>query len=226
MEDIADPSVNEIVIMCSAQSAKTLTILAALGWIIVEDPGPTLWIAHNDTEAKKISNMRLYPMLERCAPIAERLPPRGPQRKTKELYLPGMALILTGSEATGALQSTPYQRVICDEARSYRKGTLGMISKRFRSYGANYKKIVISTPAFENDELHQAYLSGDRRVWMIRCPKCGNEHDLDWGDRDSVGGLKWDTNDTTYDGERGSYRWDELFKTIRFKCWGSGCDHV
>jgi len=226
MEAIADPSVNEIVVMCSAQSAKTLTILAALGWIICEDPGPTLWVAHNATEAKKLSNMRLYPMLEKCGPVAEQLPPRGPQRKTLELYLPGMPLVLTGSESTGALQSTPYRWVICDEARSYKKGTLGMIDKRFRSFGGNRKKIVISTPALEMDELHQAYLAGDRRVWLVKCPKCGNEHDLDWGDRESIGGVKWDTNDLTYDSENGSYRWDDLVPTIRYKCWNEECDHV
>lgn len=225
MEAIADPTVRQIVIMCSAQSAKTLTILAALGWIIIEDPGPTLWVAHNSTEAKKISNMRLYPMLEKCAPIAERLPPRGPQRKTLELYLPGMPLVLTGSEATGALQSTPYKVVICDEARSYKKGTLDMIFQRFRSYGANYKWIIISTPANENDELHQAYLDGDRRKWLVPCPKCGTEQELEWGDRDSVGGLKWDTNEITYDSVNGTYRWDELFKTLRYHCCNGACDH-
>ncbi len=226
MEDIADPTVNEIVIMCSAQSAKTLTLLAALAWIICEDPGPTLWVAHNDKEAKKLSNMRVYPLFERCGPVAERLPPKGPQRKTLELYLPGMPFIITGAEATGALQSTPYRIVVCDEARSYKKGTLGMISKRFRSYGSNYKKIVISTPDSEMDELHQAYLAGDRRILKIACPKCAHEHDLDWGDRESTGGMKWDTTDETYDSVNGSYRWDELYKTIRYQCWNPDCDHA
>ena len=226
MEDIADPSINTVVIMCSAQSAKTLTIMATLGWIIDQDPGPTMWVAQNDKEAKKISNMRLQPMLEKCAPVAEQLPPRGPQRKTLEIYFPTMPLILTGSEATGALQSTPYQRVVCDEARSYRKGTLGMIAKRFRSFGANYTFIIISTPADENDELHLAYLAGDMRVWYLPCPKCGDEHLLEWGDRETKGGLKWDTNDETYDSETGSYRFEELRKTIRYCCWNPECDHV
>lgn len=226
MEDCADPAINEVIVMCSAQSAKTLTILALLGWAIVENPGPTLWVAHNNTEAKKIANMRLYPMLERCEPIAGRLPPRGPQRKTLELYLPAMPLILTGSEATGALQSTPYQRVICDEARSYKKGTLDMIRKRFRSYGANYTLIIISTPGDEMDELHLAWLGGDQRRLLITCPKCGHENDIqDWGDRESAGGLKWDRTDDTYDTVRGDWRWDALFATIRYECWNPECDH-
>jgi hypothetical protein len=223
---MADPTVNEIIIMCSAQSAKTLTMLAMLAWIIIEDPGPTLWVAKSKEEAKKLSNMRLYPLLERCGPVAERLPAKGPQRKTLELYLPGMPLVLAGSDTLAALQSTPYRWVFCDEARSYKKGVLGMISKRFRSFGGSYKKIVISTPANEDDEFHNAYLAGDQRVWMVPCPACGNEHDMDWGDHETVGGLKWDTNETTYDKERGDYRWDELGKTIRYKCWNPECNHV
>lgn len=225
MECLADPAINEIVIMCSAQSAKTLTMLAMLAWIIVEDPGPTLWVCKSKDEAKKLSNMRLYPLLERCGPVAERLPARGTQRKALELYLPGMALVLAGSDTTAALQSTPYQWVFCDEARSYKKGTLGMISKRFRSFGASYKKIVISTPNDENDELHEAYLSGDQRIWLVKCPECGTEHDLDWGDRETVGGLKWDTTEETFDSERGEYRWDALRETIRYECWNAECDH-
>lgn len=224
MEGLADPSINEIVIMCSAQSAKTLTMLAMLAWIIIEDPGPTLWVAKSKEEAKKLSNSRLYPLLEKCGPVAERMPAKGPLRKALELYLPGMMLVLAGSDTTAALQSTPYRWVFCDEARSYKKGTLDMISKRFRSFGSSYKKVVISTPDLENDEFHEAYLAGDRRDWLVICPKCGVEHDLDWGDRETVGGLKWDTNDTTFDAERGEYRWDELRETIRYRCWNANCD--
>lgn len=225
MECLADPAINEIVIMCSAQSAKTLTMLAMLAWIMVEDPGPTLWVAKSKEEAKKLSNMRVYPLLEKCGPVLERMPEKGPRRKTLELYMPGMPFVMAGSETTAALQSTPYQWVFCDEARSYRKGTLGMISKRFRSFGPSYKKVVISTPNEENDEFHMAYLAGDQRVMMIPCPSCGNEHTLDWGDGETVGGLKWDTNDETYDAERGDYRWEALKPTIRYVCWKEGCGH-
>jgi Phage terminase large subunit (GpA) len=44
MEAFADESVNEISAMCSAQSAKTLTILCLMAWAIAEDPGPILWV--------------------------------------------------------------------------------------------------------------------------------------------------------------------------------------
>lgn len=226
MEDFTDPAINEIVVMCSAQSAKTLTMLAIVAYLICNDPGPLLWVCHNLTEAKRLSKTRLYPMLERCAPTAEKLPTSRELKKTLECYLPGMFLAITGAEATGSLQSTPYKYVICDEARSYKRGVLGMISKRFRSYGAVYKKIVISTPDEENDELDMAWKAGDQRRLVTRCPKCGHGNDLsDWGNDRSPGGMKWDKNSETYDVQAEDWKWDELYKTIRYECWNPECDH-
>jgi phage terminase large subunit GpA-like protein len=227
MEDFADPEVNEVVVVCSAQSAKTLTVLAALGYFICEDPGPILWVTFSEKEAKKISNMRVMPMFELCAPIAERLPTDRTKKKTLEVYFPGAPFVLTGADTVGALQSTPYRIVICDEARSYKAGILDMISKRFRSFGPHYKKIVISTPGRERDELDTAYKMGDQRKWLVPCPECGHENEIfDWGDKKSPGGLHWDVNEETYDAERGEYRWDALRKTIRYDCWNPECEHA
>jgi hypothetical protein len=224
---LADPSINTVVAICSAQSAKTLTILSWLHWVITNDPGPFLWVTKNLTEAKRLSKTRFYPSLERCAPTAELLPEGRSDKKTLELYLPGMFVSLTGAEATGALQSTPYRWIVCDEARSYKPGVLGMIRKRFRSFGANHKMVIITTPDEENDEVDQAYQSGDQRHLMTPCPKCGWDNEIsDWGERKSVGGLKWDKNDETYDVVAEDWKWDELYKSIRYECWNPECDHA
>lgn len=226
MEALADPGVNEIVVICSAQSAKTLTILALIGWIIDQDPGPLLWVTFSEKEAKKFSNMRLYPTLEKCAPVMERIPRDRTKRKTLELYLPGMPLILTGADTLGALQSTPYRWLVLDEARSYKPGTLAQVAMRFRSYGSSYKKIIITTPGDENDEVHLAWQEGDQRHWMVPCPKCGQEHEMEWGDDKTVGGLKWDKNAETYDTTKDQWRWDALEATVRYHCWNPECDQV
>ncbi|MFZ4695702.1 MAG: phage terminase large subunit family protein, partial [Verrucomicrobiia bacterium] len=52
MEAFADESVNELSCMCSAQSAKTLTMLCLLAWAIAEDPGPILWVTSSVQEAR------------------------------------------------------------------------------------------------------------------------------------------------------------------------------
>lgn len=226
MEALADPGVNELIVICSAQSAKTQTMLALVMWIIDQDPGPLLWVTFSEKEAKKFSNMRLRPTMERCGPVAGKIPKDKTQAKTLEFYLPGMPLVLTGADTLGALQSTPYRYLMLDEARSYKKGTLEGVSMRFRSYGATYKKVIITTPGEENDEVDLAWHEGDQRVWLVPCPKCGNEHEMEWGDDKTKGGLKWDKNETTFDEKEGTWKWDALKATIRYCCWNPDCDHV
>jgi hypothetical protein len=224
MEDVADEGVNEVTVICSAQSAKTLTVLALLAWIIAEDPGPILWVTSSIEEAKKLAKSRLKPLLERCEPVARKMPV-GVLNTTREIYFPGAPLIISGAESESSLQSTPFRYVILDEARSYPPGALEMVSKRFRSYTHNYKKIIITTPANEGDAVHQAFMAGDQRRWLVQCPQCGNEHEMTWGDDKSTGGLKWDKNEETFDAEKKVYRYDELYKTIRYECWNPECDH-
>lgn len=226
MEDFADPSVNEITVLCSAQSGKTLTLLALVAWLIAEDPGPALWVTAKLGEAKKLSKGRVLPLLERCGPVADLLPTNRMFKTTLEIYFPSAPLFLTGSESPASLQSTPFRFVILDEARSYPPGALEMVSKRFRSFSHNYKKVIITTPALEGDAVHRSYLAGHQARWEVVCPGCGHSHDMRWGDQKTVGGLKWDKNEETYDESIGAYRFEALTKTIRYHCWNPECEHV
>jgi hypothetical protein len=226
MEDFADPEVNEITVICSAQSAKTLTLLALLAWLLVEDPGPTLWVTAKLGEAKKLSKGRVLPLLEKCAPVAEIMPSSRMFKTTLEIYFPGAPLILAGSESPASLQSTPFRYVILDEARSYPPGALEMVAKRVRSFTHNYKKVIITTPNREGDAVHRAFLAGHQAHWEVPCPKCGHEHEMTWGDRKTAGGVKWDKNEETFDAERKLYLYEKLKGTIRYHCWNPECDHV
>ena len=227
MEEVADEGVNEVTCMCSAQSAKTLTLLCLVAWIICEDPGPILWVTKNVEEAKKLAKSRLLPLLERCAPVAARMIGMDrTQKTTREIYFPGAPLIIAGAESPASLQSTPFRWVILDEARSYPPGALEMVSKRLRSYTHNWKKIIISTPDREGDGVHRAFMAGDQQRWYPRCPQCGDLHELAWGDHTTKGGLKWDKNEVTFHKEKEVYRFDELDKTVRYQCWNEACDHA
>jgi len=225
MEDLADEGVNEITCICSAQSAKTLTMLASLAWIIAEDPGPILWVTSNVQEAKKFAKSRLLPLLERCAPVAAKLPVGRSHKMTCELYFPGAPLIICGAESEASLQSTPFRYVFLDEARSYPPGAIEMVSQRFASYTHNWKKFIFTTPAKEGDAVHQSFLAGDQRHWLVPCPECAHEHEMEWGDDTTKGGLHWDKSPDTYDEERGQYRFDALQETIRYDCWNPECTH-
>jgi hypothetical protein len=196
MEAFADEGVNEISARCSAQSAKTLTMLCLLAWAIAEDPGPILWVTKSITEARKFAKTRLLPLLERCGPVASKLPTRRGYANTLEIYFPGAPLIITGAESTASLQSTPFRYIFLDEVRNYPPGALEMVSKRTRSYTYNYKKVVISTADEEGDAVDRAFLNGDQRHYEVKCPGCGHFQELRWKAKEDKGGLKWETTAT------------------------------
>ena len=193
MEAFADEAINEIAAMCAAQSAKTLTILCLLSWAVGEDPGPILWVTSSLQEARKFAKMRLQPLLERCPPVAARMPRDRHRKTTLEIYFPGAPVIVTGSESEASLQSTPFRYIFLDETRSYPPGAVEMVSKRTRSYTYNYKKVQISTADKEGDVVHQAFLRGDQRHYEVKCPSCRHFQELRWKEKDEKGGLKWDT---------------------------------
>lgn len=223
MEEFADESVNEISCMCSAQSAKTLTILCLLCWAIAEDPGPILWVTKSIQEARKLAKSRLLPLLERCGPVAAKLPRQRELKTTLEIYFPGAPLIIVGADSPASLQSTPYRYIFLDEVRSYKPGAVEMVEQRTTSYPHNYKKVIISTPSEEQDVVHRAFLSGDQQHWFAECinAQCRHLQELLWKDKGTKGGLKWDTNETTK--PEGKYNFDELAKTIRYECEACGC---
>lgn len=223
LETFQDPEIHEIYCMCSAQSAKTVIVMVMLLFIIAQDPGPTLWATSNEQEAKKFAKGRLWQMIDKCAPVKEKLPTERGAKNTLEVYFPGAQLIIGSANNANTLQQTPYRYTFGDEVRSWPKGALEMFAKRTRSY-PNYKKVIISTPDMEEDHLHRGYLSGDQSEYFITCPKCGHEQKLKWGREDEKGGMAWDRNETTF--PNGEWNFEEVFKTVRYECEHPGCDHA
>jgi len=208
--------------MCSAQSAKTETLIALLLWAIAEDPGPILWVTTNQTEARKIARMRIMPAIDMCAPVIDKVPDGRYDRTTTTIYFPGCPLVICGADSPANLQSTPYRYIFLDEVRSWKPGSVEMVSKRTRSFPLSYKKVVVSTPDKANDAMHRFFLQGSQCYWHVHCPDCKAEFAMDWGDEKSPGGMKWDRNDETY--VDGKYDYDKILDTVRYECWG--CDRT
>lgn len=195
--------------MCSAQSAKTETMLGLLNWLIAEDPGPCMWVTANEEEALKFAKERLMPSLEACPPVAALLPNDRTKKKAKEVFFPHMTLEVIGSNAPSKLQSKPRRWLLLDEVRNWPPGALPMVLKRSRTFW-NARQCVISTPGNEHDAVHQEFLKGNQQVWVIECPKCKEPHELLWDY------MKWETDEITK--PKGRYDFDKLAETIRLQC--------
>lgn len=216
LEACADDEVQTVSAMCSAQSAKTESMLAFLCWLVAEDPGPCMWVTSSEEEAGKFATERLWPAMEACERIAKMMPTKRGLKKAREVFFPTMPLEIIGSNAPSKLQSKPRRWLLLDEVRNWPPGALPMVLKRTRAFH-NARRIIISTPGDEHDHVHQQFLAGDQRHYYVACPHCGEMQLLEWSR------MKWEESEETMPG--GKYIFDLLAKTIFYECL-AGCKIV
>lgn len=214
MEVFADNRVRLIVVMCSAQSSKTQTLLILLCWLIVEDPGPVLWLGAAKDELKDFVRDRVSPTLRDCKPVRDLMlgeSVMGFEFSTTPVYFAG-----AGSKSK--VKSKPIRYLLADEVEEYPPGHLQNAMTRTTAFDSwNSRKVLISTPHMKGGTMDVEFLKGDQRVFHACCPKCGTLQTLKWDN------LKWDTNETTK--PDGKWNFEELAKTIRLECSNAECDH-
>jgi phage terminase large subunit GpA-like protein len=233
MEVFPDNTVRNITCMTSSQSSKTVTIMILLLWPAANDPGPAMWVHAAADSATKFVRGRLLPMIEDCALVARLLLSRERRGNARhevnltEIGLKTMKIYITGSNSPSKLKEKPIRWLFLDEVSEYPNGALDSVTKRVRAFW-NSRRVVISTPRKEKDEMHVAFTDGDQREWHFACPRCGHEqplildqmkaahpHDPEkackWGDvPGAVSGAVWD--------------FDVLAKAIRYEC--AACGHL
>ena len=211
METAQDRHVRKTVVQCSAQSAKTQTVMGMACWIITESPGPSMYVMAAADEAKDFLRDRVLPTFAKCKPVAERM--LSVDKLT--VLFSGCPFYFTGAGSRSKLQGKPIKYIFLDEIRNYPEGAIELALKRVRSFW-NHKIFMISTPSLEGDDVDLAYRSGSQESWNTVCPKCGRVEKLIF-ER-----LKWDTNPTTK--PEGIWNYDALAASVRLNC--SQCDHV
>src|SRR3989338_11443004 len=105
MDAFTDPFVEEITVMAASQVGKTEAMFNMLGFIIDQDPGPTLMVLPRADDAKSVSYNRIKPMIE-GSPILERYIPENSDDITKlEYHFDRMILYFAGSNSPADLAS-------------------------------------------------------------------------------------------------------------------------
>ena len=210
MEAFADNRIDELTIMCSAQSAKSQMLITCLCWAIAEDPGPALWVMANQDDAEEFHRVRLKPQILSAEPIRRLMIQHRSADKASGMDFSTMHLSIRGAHSPAKLQSLPVRWLILDEVRNYPPQALDTVRKRVRAQW-NHRIVQISTPDLENDEMHRSFLQGDQRHFYWACLQCGEHFCPTW---DTV---KWDTDERTTRAN-GDFIFDRLAETIRIEC--------
>ncbi|MDB6017682.1 MAG: hypothetical protein JWR19_2171 [Pedosphaera sp.] len=221
MEVAANKMVSMIAVKCSAQSSKTISLLILLLWLIVEDPGPSMYVLANKDDAEDFVRDRFSPVLEKCKPANDLK-----LRETKlNFTFRTMPLYFVGAGSPAKLQGKPMKRLFLDEVRNYPTGALATVMKRVRAFGQLAQIFLISTPDKKDDAVDRAFLDGDQRTFHFPCPQCEAWQQLKFDQLkaehpETHECIKWEDVPGAKVGEVWSF--DTLAKAIRFQCYKCG----
>lgn len=179
MDAFNDDSVEEVTVMKSVQVGMTEVALNILGYMVDEDPSPTLYVMPTENDIRGIAAARLRQMID----LSDRLS----LHKTDALNdlrgilwsFDNMDVKFGWSDSDASLASMPCRVAILDELAKYHnsKTKIGadrvdLARKRTQTFW-NRKIIKLSTPEDETDLLVREYRSSDQRRLWVPCPHCG-----------------------------------------------------
>jgi len=190
MDAFTDPYVDEITVMAASQVGKTEAMYNMLGFIIDQDPGPTLMVSPRADDAKSVSYNRVRPMIE-CSPVLSKYIPINTDDITKlEYHFDRMILYFAGSNSPADLASRPIRYLFLDEVDKYPKFSgreadpIKLASERQKTFW-NKKTVKVSTPTTREGYIFREYDKSDQRRFHVPCPHCRKKQVLVFGQ------IKW-----------------------------------
>jgi phage terminase large subunit GpA-like protein len=189
MDAVSDATVQEVVVMSSAQVGKTLLLKAILGYHVHQDPAPILLLQPTLEMAEAFSKDRLAPMVRDTPVLRGRIADAKSRDSGNTLLhkrFPGGHITLAGANSPASLASRPIRVVLCDEIDRYpasagAEGDPVNLAKKRTTTFWNRKTVLVSTPTVKGtSRIEAAYLQSDQRRYLVPCPHCDHRHALEW----------------------------------------------
>lgn len=147
-----------------------------IGYIVMQDPAPTMIVYPTDTLAKSVSENRLQPMLKATPEIAKKFDENSP---LLELHFEGMYLTLAGSNSPSGLASKPIRFLMMDEVDKYPGASnkeadpIKLATERTKTFH-NRKIFITSTPTLKTGHIWKEKENADiEKHFFVPCPHCG-----------------------------------------------------
>ncbi|MHB9292510.1 hypothetical protein Holit_01608 [Hollandina sp. SP2] len=226
-----DSTVRMITILKSTQSLCTTTIENAIGHSIAYGLHNILYIISDMDMARIRSSYALDALID-FSGLQDKIRPvtkREKQRKTadsvyyKELA-GGRRFMIASYNAVGKLKSFSWDLIIMDELDEAPPELKGqgdpetIIEARGKTID-NLKVVKLSTPSsLSMSRIYQAFMAGDRREYMIPCPRCGGFQYLEMMKEGKEYGLYADYR------ENKNKRLSLVLGSTRYKCRHCGED--
>ena len=183
MDELNNYDTEEIVFCKPAQIGGTEAMQNMLGYVIQQDPSPTMVVYPTDTLAESISKNRLEPMITASKPL-RRLYKKNESSKL-EMQFDGMYLSLNGANSPSALASKAIKYLFLDEVDKYPGASkkeadpIRLARERTKTFTNQRKIYMTSTPTLQGGHIWQAMLGADiEKHYFVPCPHCGEYIEL------------------------------------------------
>ena len=212
LNDFADHSISDEVLVWGSQTRKTGTLMGGVAWCVQNDPCGFLWVMPSIELARKFSRQRWQKLIENSIPDVL---PRGAKRHnwaTLEQVLANATINFVGSNSASGLASNPCRRVILDEVEKFNESpnseadAVNLAEQRTKNQPSP-QRWKTSTPALTDGLIWQEFMKGDQRRYHVPCPHCQKDVIFAWSKQFTVfplTGLEafvhWDQEARTKDG--------------------------
>ncbi len=176
MDEFNNYETEEIIFCKPTQVGGTEALQNMIGYIVMQEPAPTMIVYPTDTQAKSLSENRLQPMMNATPELRKRIRDGS---SVLELQFEGMYLTLVGSNSPSSLASKPIRFLMMDEVDKYPGASnkeadpIKLARERTKTFH-NRKIYITSTPTLKNGHIWKAKENADiEKHFFVPCPHCG-----------------------------------------------------
>lgn len=183
MDSFTDPEIEEIVFVKPTQVGGTECLNNIVGYIIEQDPSPTLFVYPTLDLAEYTSKNRVQPMINLCPELRRRYQDK--DSKILELQFDGMYVVLSGANSPASLASRPIRYLLFDEEDKFPANSgkeadpKSLARERTKTYASNKKIVHTCTPTRKSGPIWQEWETADSQLrFYVPCPHCGHSQAL------------------------------------------------
>lgn len=176
MDEFNNYETEKIIFVKPTQIGGTEALQNMIGYIVMQDPSPTMIVYPTDTLAKSVSENRLQPMLKATPEIAKKFDENS---SLLELQFDSMYISLTGSNSPSGLASKPIRFLMMDEVDKYPGASskeadpIKLATERTKTFH-NKKIYITSTPTLKTGHIWKEKEAADiEKHFFVPCPHCG-----------------------------------------------------
>lgn len=188
LDAIAEPGVQKVSLMCSAQIGKTIILLIIICWLIDLDPCSIMMTQPTTDMAEMFSKEKLASAITNVKPVAKKIVAKSRDATSTILMkmFAGGFLRLAGANSPSSLASMSIRAYFGDEIDKYpasagKEGDPVKLAIQRTETFWNWLVFLVSTPSIkENSRIEDEFAVSDKRRYFVPCPHCGHQQHLVW----------------------------------------------